>query len=215
MSIQLKVACAPKEVDDALWLRHEVYVKEEGKYGGHPWPDERLVDRFDVLPKSAQILAYEDDCPVAGLRLNCDMGLGLPPETYFDFKPFLPLHLNDSARQPVVASAGMLVIRQDWRRRHDLLPALFRKAAGVFYSWDTTHIIAVVSHSTAKTYLRVGFKPLRPAFLIESIGDTVVPILAKSEDAYRWAFGETRVPRDPVWPERRRHEAPNHQGLVS
>jgi hypothetical protein len=88
MSIQLKIACTPKEIDDALWLRHEVYVKEEGKYGGRSWPDERMVDRFDALPRVAHIIAYDADQPVATLRVNSDMGLGLPPEKHFDFKPY-------------------------------------------------------------------------------------------------------------------------------
>jgi predicted GNAT family N-acyltransferase len=75
----------------------------------------------------------------------------------------------------------MLVIRQDWRRRH-LLPALYRKAAGVLHSWGVTHVIAIVSQRLARFYRHLGFKPLAEAFVIESIGDTVVPILACADD---------------------------------
>ena len=211
MPLQFKIACTPKEIDDALWLRHEVYIKEEGKYGGRSWPDERIVDRFDALPKVAHILAYDADQPVATLRVNCDMGLGLPPEAYFDFTPFLSRHLHDSARQPVIGSAGMLVVRLKWRRRSDLLPALYRKAAGVFYSWEVTHAIAIASPKMARFYRHLGFKPLAEALFIESIGDAVVPILARAEDGYQWAFGENGAPHEPVWPERRRAYCPSRQ----
>ena len=50
MSINLKVAQSPKELDQVLWIRHEVYVIEDGKYGGKPLPGERMVDRYDVIP---------------------------------------------------------------------------------------------------------------------------------------------------------------------
>jgi len=211
MSIQLKIACTPKEIDDALWLRHEVYVKEEGKYSGRSWPDERLVDRFDAFPKVAHIIAYDADQPIATLRVNGDMGQGLPPEAHFDFKSFLPNQLDDSATQPIIGAAGLLVIRQDWRRRHNLLPALYRKAAGVLHSWNVTHVIAIVSQTTARFYRHLGFKPLAEAFVIESIGDTVVPILARAEDGYRWAFGDSGAPHEPVWPERRRSHHSSQQ----
>jgi len=210
MPLQLKIACTPKEIDDALWLRYEVYVKEEGKYGGCSWPDERLIDRFDALPRVAHIIAYDADQPVATLRVNSDLGIGLPPEKYFDFQALLPHHLNDSARQPIIGAAGMLVVRRDWRQRH-LLPALYRKAAGVLHSWEVTHIIAIVSQTTARFYRHLGFKPLAEAFVIESIGDTVVPILARAEDSYRWAFGDSGAPQEQVWPERRRSPHPSLQ----
>ena len=139
------------------------------------------------------------------------MGLGLPPEAHFDFKSFLSSHLDDSAAQPIIGAAGLLVIRQDWRRRHNLLPALYRKAAGVLHSWDVTHVIAIVSQTTARFYRHLGFKPLAEAFVIESIGDVVVPILAHAEDGYRWAFGTSGAPHAPVWPERRRSPHPSRQ----
>ena len=36
MAIKIKLARTPKEIDDALWLRHEVFVIEDGKFGGKP-----------------------------------------------------------------------------------------------------------------------------------------------------------------------------------
>jgi len=50
MPIRIKLARSPKEIDDALWLRHEVFVVEDGKFGGKPVPGHRLVDHFDAFP---------------------------------------------------------------------------------------------------------------------------------------------------------------------
>ncbi len=208
MTIKFKVACTPQEIDDALWLRHQVYVKEEGLYGGNSLPEERIVDRFDVIPKVAHILAYEGNEPVAGIRLNCDMGMGLPPDAHFDFSLFRSqtedLPGARQAPKPLVASGGMLAVRQGWRQRRGVIHSIYRVAAGVLFTWDVTHIIATVNHATAPMYRRMGFEPLSDKIWIDQIGDHVVPIVAKAEDCYRWAFGDDCVPHKPVWLERRR-----------
>lgn len=79
MPITIKVAESPGELDDVLWLRHEVYIREDGKYGGKPLPGERIVDCYDVIPDVALIVAYDGDDAVATLRVNCDRGGHLPP----------------------------------------------------------------------------------------------------------------------------------------
>lgn len=207
MPIQFKVACTPKEIDDALWLRHHVYVTEEGRFGGRPLPDERMVDRFDVIPKVAHVLAYDGDDPVAGIRLNCNMGLGTPPEAYFDFSRHLAPNAGapppPAASEPIVASGGMLAVRHGWRKRRDVILAIYHVAAGVFYTWNATHIIAAVSHTTASLYGRMGFKPVADKIWVEKIGDAIVPLVAKAEDCYRWAFGDQLAPTEPIWEERR------------
>lgn len=216
MPIKFKVACTPKEIDDALWLRHQVYVAEEGLYGGESQPDERIVDRFDVIPLVAHIIAYDGDEPVAGIRLNCDMGLGLPSEKYFDFGPYRPApdSITDD-RKPVIASGGMLAIRRGWRQRRDVTREVYRVSFGVFYSWNVTHVVAAVSEATASIYRRMGFKPVAESVLSPRIGDRITPLMARAEDCYRWAFGDDMAPREPIWQERRRVSCKGcHNGLV-
>ena len=217
MAIQFKVARTPQEIDDALWLRHQVYVTEEGLFGGKPLPDERIVDRFDVIPKVAHILAYDDDEPVGGIRVNCDMGRGLPPEKYFDFGAYLPSFENVQHDQvsppPVIASAGMLVVRNGWRRRRDVTRALYRVAIGVFYSWEATHITGVVSAATVSVYRRMGFAPIAERVWNPAIGDHIVPLVARAEDCFRWAFGEQIAPHEMLWQEQREVDCDGYQPI--
>jgi CRP-like cAMP-binding protein/predicted GNAT family N-acyltransferase len=193
MSITLKVAHSPKELDDALWLRHEVYVVEDGKFGGTPLPGERIVDRYDVLPDVAHLIAYEGDEPVATLRVNCDRGGGLPSEEYYDFgslrKEFQEEFGLEPEGKPVISCGGMLAVREAWRSRRDVIRALYKIAASVFVSWGTTHIIATVNFETASMYRRLGFRELADKRWVEEIGNFVIPLAAHAQDYYDWAFG--------------------------
>ena len=78
MAIRLKVAKTPEEIDDALWVRHEVFIVEDGKFGGKPAPDARMMDRFDALPDVYNIIAYDGDEPIATIRLTKENEIGLP-----------------------------------------------------------------------------------------------------------------------------------------
>ncbi|MBK1722321.1 N-acyl amino acid synthase FeeM domain-containing protein [Thiocystis violacea] len=208
MTIKFIVACNQKEIDDALWLRHQVYVKEEGLYGGSALPAEQIVDRFDFVPTVAHILAYEGSEPVAGIRLNRDTSMGLPPDEHFDFSLFRSQSKGPSddrqALEPLVASGGMLAIRRGWRQRRGVIDSIYRVAAGVFFEWGVTHITATVNHATVSIYRRAGFETLANKIWINQIGDHVVPMLAKAEDCYRWAFSDHRVSCKPVWREGRK-----------
>ncbi|AFL76088.1 N-acyl amino acid synthase FeeM domain-containing protein [Thiocystis violascens] len=217
MAIQLKVACSPQEIDDALWLRHHVYVTEEGLYEGKNWPDQRIVDRFDVIPKVAHILAYDRNTPVGGIRLNCETRLGLPPERYFDFRFHLRSLAHTSIHHttpPIIASGGMLAVRKGWRQRRDVILAIYRVAAGVFFSWDVTRIIATVSHKSASMYHRMGFVSVADQIWNPEIGDHIVPIMADAKNYYRWAFGESQIPINPIWQERRRSSCDDCHRLI-
>lgn len=193
MSISLKVANSPKELDDALWIRHEVFVIEDGKFGGKALPGERIVDKFDVLPDVAHLVAYEDNEPVATLRVNCDRGGSLPSEELFDFsearEDFEQEFALETSAHPVVACGGMLAVRDKWRSRRDVIRALYKIAASVFVSWKTTHIIATVNYETAAMYKRLGFTEIGPKTWIEEIGNHIIPLAAHAQDYYDWAFG--------------------------
>lgn len=198
MSITLKVAHSPNELDDVLWVRHEVYIIENGEFGGKPLPGERMVDRFDVIPDVRHLIAYEDAEPVATLRVNCDRGAGLPSEDNFDFSAVRKdLELEFSLEpdiHPVIASAGMLAVRKAWRSRRDVIRALFKIAAPIFAAWHATHIIATVNHETAAMYRRLGFSEVGEKRWIHAIGNWIVPLLASMDDCYKWAFGSLNSP---------------------
>ena len=172
MTIHLIVAKTQKQIDDAIRIRHEVFVVEDGKFGGQAFPDGRMADRFDAFPGACNIVAYDGSAAIATIRLTMDKGGGLPAERHYNFKPFRQAIWNgffqrcidcppgqvQRLKEPVFASASMLAIRGPWRRRRDVIRAMYRIAAGVFRAHGVTHIIAVVRQSTTNMYERLGFK---------------------------------------------------------
>lgn len=188
MTTLIKVARTARELDQVYWLRHEVYVIEDGKFGGQPLPQERISDRFDALPQVANLIAYEHGEPVGTLRINLDTGAGLPPEDHCDFSELRnnPPQHTDSPR---FASGSMLAVREDWRRRRDVIQALFKTAAGVLLRWGASHILASVNHETVSIYHKFGFEATDEPRWIESIGNYVVPMAATYDTIFQWAFG--------------------------
>ncbi len=210
MAIRLKVAKTPEEIDDALWVRHEVFIVEDGKFGGKPAPDARMMDRFDALPDVYNIIAYDGNEPIATIRLTKESEIGLPADEHFDFSEFRKSAESGSTRSNgnghdrdagsdadvVFGSAGMLAVRQPWRNRRDVIRTMYRIAAGVCRSTDVTHIVAVTNHRTAGMYQRLGFAPLAEKFWSAGIGDHIVPLAATSNDFCSWAFDD--LPDTPL-----------------
>lgn len=201
MPIRLKVALTEREVDDALWVRHEVFVKDDGKFGGKPLPGERVVDRYDAFPDVRNIVVYEEEQPIATMRLIKESPIGLPAFDYFDFSAYRKQaeadRLNAGLSGGVVlGSAGMLAIRKPWRMRRDVIRAMFKVAAGVSQSAGTTHIVVVVNYDTAGMYRRLGFQALSERFWAPSVGNHVIPLATSVEHFHAWAFGD--LPRTPL-----------------
>ena len=199
MPIKITLARSPQEIDDALWLRHEVFVIEDGKFGGQALHGERLVDKFDAFPSVYHVVAYEDDHPVATMRLVRDSPVGLPVDELYDFTEFRTRALDDlPALGPdwqgrdaaVFGSAGMLAVRKPWRRRRDVIRAMFRMAATVCQSYGASHVVVVVNHETAGMYRRFGFVALAEKIWVAEIGNHVIPLAGVSQEFLSWALGD-------------------------
>lgn len=194
MPIQIKLARTPKEIDDALWLRHEVFVIEDGKFGGQPLHGARMVDRFDAFPSVFHVIAYEGKEPVATMRLVKDSEGGLPADELFDFDRYRRRALLETST-PMFGSAGMLAIRNQWRRRRDVIRAMFRMAAAVCRREGATHILVAVNAETAGMYERFGFTVLAEKFWNEEIGNHIVPLAGLTDQFVAWAFqGQKETP---------------------
>lgn len=208
MAIHIKVAKTASEIDDALRLRHDVYVLEDGKFGGEPLPDRRMLDRYDAFPFVYNIVAYEDSEPIATLRLIRDSGQGTPADHLYDFSEYRNAperelearSVTDTAgakpAKPMFGSAGMLAIRMGWRRRRDVLRALFRMAAAVCRANGATHLIVAVNHETASMYRRFSFVQLADKYWHEEIGTYLIPLASTVEGFHQWAFGD--LPTTPL-----------------
>mgnify|MGYP001823370853 CR=1 FL=1 len=196
MAMQLKIARSAKELDDVFWLRHEVYVVEDGKYAGESFPGQRIVDRFDAFLNCVNIIAYDQREPVGTLRISLDGGIGLPCEEYFDLSgcrsEAARAFDQQQGRSPLETCAGMLAVRKQWKSRRDVIRALIKMAVGVWHSWGVTHVYATVNHDTVGMYDRLGFSALADRQWIESIGNYIIPIAAPFESLFQWAFGYLR-----------------------
>lgn len=200
MPIRIKLADNSKEIDDALWLRHEVFIVEDGKFGGKPIHGHRLVDRFDAFPSAYHVVAYEGTEPVATMRLLKDSEAGMPVDELYDFSEYraralagdIPPTIGEDGKPLPVqfGSAGMLAIRANWRRRRDVIRAMFRMAATVCHRYEATHILVVVNHETAGMYRRLGFTQLSEKIWNEEIGNHVIPLFGTTEQFLAWAFAD-------------------------
>ena len=203
MSIRLKVAKTAKELDDVFRLRHEVYVQERGKFSSDETNSLRVVDHFDTLPDVANIVAYEGSKAIATMRINRDSSIGLPAEKYFDFSDVRSRikrnYQGKKGKGPRVASGSMLAIHKDWRNKKNVGFALLKTAAGVMYSWGATHAIATISEETLSLYSRFGFEVLEDPVWNESIGDTLVPIMAPTNKVFEWTFGSINTKVSHFW----------------
>lgn len=193
MGIRLKLAQSAKELDDVFWVRRQVFFIEEGKFDSSPQTERFFVDRFDAHPKCANLIAYDDEQPIATIRLNLDTGAGLPPEELFDFsveKSRIEVEwLLEASENANIGSAGMLAVRKDWRRRRDVIRALFKLAATIGRSWNCTHIIVIANHENAMMYQRVGFSPLSEKNWNEDIGNYVIPMVSTFVELYARTVG--------------------------
>ena len=212
MPIKIKIAETGKEIDDSLWVRHEVFVLEDGKFGGKPLHGHRLVDRYDAYREVYHVIAYEDHEPIAAMRLVKETGGGLPAEDLFDFAEYKKTAAEDlrgardisalAAADPIVeprfGSAGMLAVRNNWRRRRDVVRAMFRMAAAITRFNDVTHILVVVNHETAGMYRRLGFTQLSEKYWNEEIGNFIVPLAGTTSGFLGWALGH--IPDTPLSP---------------
>lgn len=189
MATILKIANSAQELEDVFHLRHQVYVIEDKKFGGKPLPGLRIVDHFDALPGTANIIAYEDEVAVGTIRITRELGAGLPAEEYYDFSAFKQECAEKHSDQTVVTCGGMLAIREGWRNRRDVIQALFKLAIGLMRSWNTTNMIATVNHETVSLYHKLGFSDSAGAFWVEEIDNYVTPMSADFSTIYDWAFG--------------------------
>lgn len=191
--MKLKIAQTAQELDDVFWVRHQVYIVEEGKFGGKPLPEQRILDRFDAFSDNLSIIAYDGQEPVGTIRVGMDSGLGLAAEKYYDLTPFRQATAERWQRErgikTVDVCASMLAVRKQWKNRRDVTQALIKMAVGIGHYWGVTHIYINVVTETAPMYDRLGFTALAGEQQIESTGYSVVPLMASIDDVYQWAFG--------------------------
>lgn len=188
MAIRLKVAKTATELDDVFKLRHQVYVEERGKFSSAEASNPRITDHFDALPDVANIIAYAGTQAIACMRVNRDSEIGLPAEHYFNFTEQRKDWTLQYGLDLVLVSPSMLAVHPQWRKRRNVLFALFKCAAGVMHSWGATHVVGSISLETHSLYGRMGFRACGDSQWVSSVGDDLLPISARFCDVFDWAF---------------------------
>lgn len=191
MAIRIKVARTEQEIEDVFRVRHQVYVQGEGYF--KDVPGNMIVDHFDAMPKVANIIAYADEQPIATMRISCDSEIGSPSDEMFDFNDYRK-RIRAEAKacgdpEPVIGSAGMLAIVDQYRNRRDVFRSLFKMSCDVGHMWGATHIIATVNYKTAAIYHKMGYETLGEPIHIPSIGESILPVASNFGPVYQWAFG--------------------------
>lgn len=203
MPIKLKVARTEKELDDVFRLRYDVYVSEKKKFSEKRSAcDGRIIDHFDALPEVASIIAYDGDTAIASFRVNKDSAIGLAPEKYFDFtqvRSEIRRSAEDMDIVPCIVSGSMLAIRKEWRHKRNVIFALFKKTAAVMCDWGATHVFGAASAETFSLYGRLGFSAIAAEQWVESVGDSLIPMMAPFDKVFSWAFGRSKPTVKHFW----------------
>jgi len=152
MSIRIKLAETPAEIDAALKLRHKVFVEHDQKFSSTP--DKRLYDRFDCCSTSALFIAIIDEKVVGTARLNRDDdNLGFPADEYFDFRSICKSF-------SVTASLSQLAVDPDARGSLKVLNGLMM----LTYYWAhlnrISHCVAPFNPALTRVMERIGFKKI-------------------------------------------------------
>ncbi|MEZ0123281.1 MAG: cyclic nucleotide-binding domain-containing protein [Candidatus Reddybacter sp.] len=203
MPIKLKVARTAKELDDIFRLRYDVYVSERNKFSEkRATCDGRIVDHFDALPGVANVVAYDGDTAIASFRVNKDSPFGLAPEKYFDFtevRAGLAVCSEGLASVPCVVSCSMLAIRKRWRRKRNVILALFKTVTAVMHGLGATHVFGASSAETFSIYRRLGCEAIAPEQWVESVGDKLIPLMGPFDKIFTWAFGQNELKAKYFW----------------
>jgi len=198
VTIKIKIARTAKEIDDVFRLRYDVYVREEGKFGGQPNPEGRIVDHFDAMPGVANVIAYCNDEAIGSIRINANTNIGLPVDEYCNIDAYKAKVLSEN-NQAVFGSSGMLAVKRAWRNKRKVFYALLKTAIGAGLNWNASHVIVTVKKETLSLYGRIGFEIIGDNQWIDDVQDEVIPMAAPYPLVYDWAFGDISSKLKPFW----------------
>ena len=167
MAIKIKPARSPKSIDDVLKLRHKVFCEEE-KYFRSPHPG-RVIDQFDALPTTCNMIAVHENEVVGALRLNFDADVGMPSDKFYDFRSRVPANSK-------LMSSGMFCVTRKLRNEKLALGLIMM---GTYYaiSNNVTHIVAPINPPIAPLLKNVGFEALDDKLHNEESGLDYIPMM--------------------------------------
>jgi hypothetical protein len=151
MPIWFKVVKDSADIERVCRLRHTVFVKEEKRFSYH---SSHVVDLFDTLKETINILAFKDDEPIGTIRAVMPNPVGLPALEHYNFQPFIDT-LNGGC-----SCFGWLCVLQAYRTYPGLLFGLFKMAVRELRKNGMHHIVATL-HPPLMRLLQRSFNAKR------------------------------------------------------
>ena len=155
MRVRVKVASTPGEIRSLLETRHQVFV-EEDRY--LPPQGGTIVDLYDALPSTENLIAVADGEVCGGVRVTVDNEAGMPADAFFDFRRLLPADAR-------LASCSMLCLKRSTRGVGRLLVGMLRMCVYWSCARRLTHLCAPVNPKVAPLLRRIGLVPVGEEFV--------------------------------------------------
>lgn len=168
MTVRIRIAASTVECDAVFRLRHQVFVEEGGYMPARP--DQRLFDRFDAYPTTANVIAQADGRIVGSVRFTARAAVGSSTDEFFDFRPYLPPGGREFA-------LGMLVLERAFHHRRLLVEPMLSMG----YLWcirnGATHIVSALNPERRDAFLQRGWQPVGAQFASQDKGLPTLPIV--------------------------------------
>lgn len=152
MDTQVKLAQTEEEVDAVFRGRYRIFV-ETDKYM-EPNDENRLYDRYDSYPTTANFIALHDGELVGGLRFTERSLVGSSPEAIFNFD----LHLPTSGE--LYGTGSWLFLDNAYRKRTSITYCLWALA----YAWAQERrwakLLCVANPVIVPSLVQHGFRQL-------------------------------------------------------
>lgn len=179
MPTNIKVAKSPKEIDDVFRIRHQVFVEEEQMLSDNN--DGRLLDHFDAMPTTSNLIVVDEGQVIGSMRMSIDCEIGLPADSYYDFRSILP-------KDAVIMHCGMFCISNQYRDPK-ITSGLLLMASYFAMSKKITHVVAPINPKIAKLVQRIGFKKVGEEFIEPNLNHAMLPLVMALADMNDYFLG--------------------------
>ncbi|NEO83633.1 MAG: GNAT family N-acetyltransferase [Spirulina sp. SIO3F2] len=172
MAVKIKLARTPKQIDEALKVRYQVFCQEDVKLC--PQEGDRIFDRFDTYNTTYHLVVIFDEVVVGTMRMTLDSDVGVPADEFYDFRAHLPEEYN-------LLSAGMYCVSRPFRQQNIAL-GLIQMSVYFSVQHNITHIVAPVNPDIVNLIKRVGFKAISDEIIDVHSGLPIIPVLLNIND---------------------------------
>lgn len=172
MPTNIFIAKKPTEIDSVFLVRHKVFCEEEGLLT--PNKDKRLIDRYDAMPSTKNLVVEIDNKIIGSMRLTLDSEIGLPADKHYNFRDILP---NDAH----LLHTGMFCVSQEFRNPR-LTSDLLSMCCYYGISKGATHVVAPINPQIANLLKRIGFEVVGEEFIDPTLNTPMLPLVLDAEN---------------------------------